>query len=105
MYFVQYLKFLLLLANDHFQNQNNLYLEIEQQLQALGVSLGSFDDENEFCTIKFTLNEGTIIQNGLLEHVIDALIWTIEFYLKVLVICALIALIAYLIVLVIEKLK
>ena len=90
--------------NEYMLLENRI-LEIEQQLQALGVSLGSFDDENEFCTIKFTLNEGTIIQNGLLEHVIDALIWTIEFYLKVLVICALIALIAYLIVLVIEKLK
>ena len=90
--------------NEYMLLENRI-LEIEQQLQALGVSLGSFDDENEFCTIKFTLNEGKIIQNGLLEHVIDALIWTIEFYLKILVICALIALIAYLIVLVIEKLK
>ena len=90
--------------NEYMLLENRI-LEIEQQLQALGVSLGSFDDENEFCTIKFTLNEGKIIQNGLLEHVIDALTWTIEFYLKILVICALIALIAYLIVLVIEKLK
>lgn len=90
--------------NEYMLLENRI-LEIEQQLQVLGVSLGSFDDENEFCTIKFTLNEGKIIQNGLLEHITDALTWTIEFYLKVLVICALIALIAYLIVLVIEKLK
>ncbi|MEM9361215.1 MAG: DUF4349 domain-containing protein [Bacteroidota bacterium] len=90
--------------NEYMLLENRI-LEIEQQLQELGVSLGSFDDENEFCTIKFTLTEGTIIQMGLLEHVTNALVWTIEFYIKVLASCAFMALVAYLVVLVIEKLK
>jgi len=38
----------------------NRILEIEQQLQGLGVSLGSFDDENEFCTIQFSLSENKV---------------------------------------------
>ncbi len=90
--------------NEYMLLENRI-LEIEQQLQALGVSLGSFDDENEFCTIKFTITERPVIQIGLLEHIKNALEWTIEFYLKLLVVCVFIALVTYLIVLVIEKLK
>lgn len=35
----------------------NQLLDIEKQIQTLGVSLGDFDAENEFCTVKFTLQE------------------------------------------------
>lgn len=32
-------------------------LSIEEQIQGLGVNLGKFDEENEFCTVQITLNE------------------------------------------------
>ncbi|HHC73960.1 MAG TPA: DUF4349 domain-containing protein, partial [Thiothrix sp.] len=35
----------------------NRLLDIEKQIQALGVNLGDFDAENEFCTVKFSLKE------------------------------------------------
>jgi len=44
-------------AIDEFMNLENRILEIEQELQALGVNLGDFDKSNEFCTLKFALSE------------------------------------------------
>ena len=44
----------------------NRILEIEQQLQGLGVSLGNFDDENEFCTVHFSLLEGKEVKIGIM---------------------------------------
>ena len=35
----------------------NRLLIIENEIQDLGVSLGEFDENNEFCTVKFTLQE------------------------------------------------
>ncbi len=42
---------------EEFVNLQNRILEIEQQLQDLGVLLGNFDEENEFCTVRFSLHE------------------------------------------------
>lgn len=59
----------------------NRILEIENEIQGLGVSLGDFDDENEFCTVNFTLIEyagpGTI---SSVHRVKVALQWTIKYY-------------------------
>ncbi|MCF8297085.1 MAG: DUF4349 domain-containing protein [Saprospiraceae bacterium] len=38
-------------------NLEEKILNIEEQLQSLGVNLGDYDEENEFCTIKCTLQE------------------------------------------------
>ncbi len=56
-------------------------LEIETQLQELGVELGNFDTENEFCTVKFSLYEGAT-QKGIpfIQRLKVALEWTIEYY-------------------------
>lgn len=42
---------------DEYINLENRILEIEEQLQNLGVNLGDFDESNEFCTIRFSLSE------------------------------------------------
>lgn len=42
-------------------------LGVEQTLQTLGVSLGDYDQENEFCTIKFKLKE--FIKKDVVENV------------------------------------
>ncbi|MEM1135451.1 MAG: DUF4349 domain-containing protein [Bacteroidota bacterium] len=63
----------------------NRILEIEQQLQALGVNLGDFDDENEFCTVKFSLLEGKIVKISFIHRLKVAFEWTVKFYLRIMV--------------------
>jgi len=56
-------------------------LEIETQLQELGVELGNFDTENEFCTVKFSLYEGATRKKvPFIQRLKVALEWTIEYY-------------------------
>ncbi|MEW6470447.1 MAG: DUF4349 domain-containing protein [Bacteroidota bacterium] len=68
---------------DEYMALTNRILEIEQQLQELGVSLGDFDAENEFCTVRLTLAERekyvppTI---SILHRIKVALEWTIKYY-------------------------
>lgn len=56
-------------------------LEIETQLQELGVELGDFNTENEFCTIRFSLYEGAVERSiGLMPRLKIALEWTLKYY-------------------------
>ena len=56
-------------------------LEIETQMQELGVELGNFDAENEFCTVKFSLYEGASEKKlSLIKRVKISLEWTIRNY-------------------------
>ena len=83
----------------------NRILEIEQQLQGLGVSLGDFDDENEFCTVQFSLLEGKEVKIGLMQRVKVALEWTVKMYLQIMATLFFLTLFAYFILLGIDKLK
>ena len=58
---------------DEYMQLENRILEIEQQLQELGVSLGNFDDENEFCTVKVALSEGRLTTISVIQRVKVAL--------------------------------
>lgn len=56
-------------------------LEIENQMQGLGVELGNFDSENEFCSIRFSLYEGGSSKGvSLIYRIKVALEWTIKYY-------------------------
>jgi hypothetical protein len=56
-------------------------LEIENQMQGLGVELGNFDSENEFCSIRFSLYEGASSkQISMVYRIRIALEWTIKYY-------------------------
>lgn len=90
---------------DEYMQLENRILEIEQQLQGLGVSLGNFDDENEFCTVKILLSEGKITTIGILQRIKVALEWTIKTYLMLMATLSLISLFAYLLLLSIEKIR
>ena len=63
-------------------------LEIQEQLQTLGVSLGDFDQVNELCTVKLTLLEETTtrITVGptipLWRRARVAFEWTVPIYLR-----------------------
>lgn len=60
---------------------NNKILEIEEQLQGLGVELGNFDAENEFCTVRLSLHEGATEKHiSPLQRIKVALEWTIKYY-------------------------
>ena len=88
-----------------YMDLENRILEIESQLQGLGVSLGDFDDENEFCTVQFTLNEGKEVKIGIMQRVKVALEWTVKTYLKLVTGLFFMTLFAYLFLVVIDKLK
>ena len=81
-------------------------LEIETQLQELGVELGNFDTENEFCTVRYSLYEGAPDKKiSFMRRLKVALEWTIKYY--AVLIASLLALVAavFVLLLVIDKLK
>jgi hypothetical protein len=90
---------------DEYMQLENRILEIEQQLQGLGVSLGNFDNENEFCTVKVALSEGRTIEISTLQRIKVSLEWTLKYYLLLLAGLSFAALLAYLILLSVEKIK
>ncbi|MBL7827011.1 MAG: DUF4349 domain-containing protein [Saprospiraceae bacterium] len=56
-------------------------LDVERQLQELGVELGNFSAENEFCTVRFSLHEKAAARTiSFVNRVIDAFIWTVQYY-------------------------
>jgi len=54
---------------------------VETELQELGVDLGNFNTENEFCTLHFSLYEGQARKAvSFYQRVKIALEWTIKYY-------------------------
>ncbi len=83
-------------------------LEIEDKMQELGVELGNFDEENEFCTVKLSLYEGAEAAPqsiSFIHRLKVALEWTIAWYLKLGIGIALAALSIFLLLLIAGKLK
>lgn len=68
---------------EEYINLEQQILELEGQIQDLGVTLGDFDAENEFCTVKMTLSERKekYIEVGLTSRLKTALEWSVKFYL------------------------
>ncbi len=89
-----------------FVSLHDKILEIETQLQTLGVELGNFDTENEFCSIKFSLYEGITEKKISLAHRIKvALEWTIQYFALLVFIFLCMAVCTFVLLLVIEKLQ
>jgi hypothetical protein len=66
-------------------NLEDKILQVEESIQKLGVELGQFNLENEFCTIKFSLIEVGIKSSNsfiskLLHNLKTSLEWTIKYY-------------------------
>jgi hypothetical protein len=72
------------LAGTKIDEQMNLeakILELEQQVQKLGISMGEFDEENELCTVKITLAERTLVPGPSFVHrATVAFAWTVKTY-------------------------
>ena len=90
---------------EEYIDLENRILEIEQQLQALGVDLGDFDGENEFCTVKFSLNEKKEVSISFMHRLKVALEWTVKIYLRSMVALFFLTLFAYFALLTIDQLK
>lgn len=56
--------------------------QINKDLQDLGVSLGEFDSNNEFCTIKYTLSEVKVdVYNiSTASRMMTAFTWTVKYF-------------------------
>lgn len=79
-------------------------LDIERQMQELGVELGNFSRENEFCTVRFSLHENAAARTiSLLRRLFDTFTWTIQYYLLTLLGLGLMLLVAWLITVVAAK--
>ena len=80
-------------------------LEIEGKMQELGVQLGNFDEENEFCTVRFSLIEGQGAREiSLFYRLKVAFEWTVKYYLMLMVGAAFALIGVFILLLIIDKL-
>ena len=85
---------------------NDKILEIEAKAQELGVELGNFDAENEFCTVKLSMHEGATEKNISFIHRIKvALEWTIKYFAIIASTTIVLALTIFILLLIVDKLK
>ncbi len=85
---------------------NDKILEIEARAQELGVELGNFDTENEFCTIKLSMYEGATENNISLIHRIKvALEWTIKYFAIIALTAFVVSFTIFILILIIDKFK
>ena len=93
-------------AISDFVSLHDKILEIETQLQELGVDLGNYNTENELCTLQFALYEGTPgVKAGLFQRIRTSLEWTIKYYAASVVALAGILACAFLLLLIVDKLQ
>jgi hypothetical protein len=90
---------------EEYINLENRILEIEEEIQSTGVKLGEYDQENEFCTVRFGLEEGRGAPSGvpLIQRVKVALEWAIAIYMRLLAILAAAAALTFLSLLLVER--
>ena len=85
---------------------NDKILEIEAKAQELGVELGNFDAENEFCTVKLSMYEGATEKNISFIHRIKvALEWTVKYFAIIVLTILVLALTIFVLLLIVDKLK
>ncbi len=85
---------------------NDKILEIEEKAQELGVELGNFDTENEFCTIKLSMYEGATEKNiSFIHRVKVALEWTIKYFAIIAVTTLVLTCTIFVFILIIDKLN
>lgn len=89
-----------------FVSLNEKILEIEEKAQELGVELGNFDAENEFCTIKLSIYEGETEKNITFIHRVKvALEWTIKYFFIIAITLLILSVTTFILLAIIDKLK
>jgi hypothetical protein len=85
---------------------NDKILEIEARAQELGVELGNFDAENEFCTVKFSMYEGATEKNvSFIYRLKVALEWTVKYFALIAVTTLVLTLTIFVLLLISDKWK
>ncbi|PBJ12776.1 DUF4349 domain-containing protein [Flavobacterium sp. ACN6] len=89
-----------------FISLNDKILEVEEQLQGLGVELGNFNTENEFCTVRFSMYEGAAEKSISFVHRIKvALEWSMKYFLLSVVTVLFLSLTLFVLLVIADKLK
>jgi hypothetical protein len=65
---------------DEFIGLENRILEMEAQLQELGVQLGDYDETNEFCSVRFSMIEKGSSKISMAQRVKVALEWSLKYW-------------------------
>lgn len=70
-------------------NLEDRILAVETEIQSTGIKLGEYDQENEFCTVKFGIEERLTTKKEIsFSHRVKvALEWTIKYYFMFLTTC------------------
>lgn len=85
---------------------NDKILQIEEKAQELGVELGNFDAENEFCTVKLSMYEGATEKNISFIHRIKvALEWTIKYFAIFAITILILSFTIFVLLLIVDKLR
>jgi uncharacterized protein YfcZ (UPF0381/DUF406 family) len=93
-------------AISDFVSLHDKILEVETQLQQLGVDLGNYNTENEFCTLRFSLLEGTAIRKAsFYQRIKITLEWTIKYYAVSILALAGVLVCSFLLLLITDRLK
>jgi hypothetical protein len=93
---------------EEFTALENRILQIEDQIQDTGVSLGDFDQANEFCTVNLSLEEKTATAApgiSLRHRAVVAFAWTVKYFTYLLAFLILGALLTLLVVVVLQRLN
>ena len=64
-------------------------IDIDGEILNQSVNLGDYSDENSFCTVNFTLTEGSV--TALLPAIANAFVWSLKIYAAIIGLFALIA--------------
>ncbi|OHD53634.1 MAG: hypothetical protein A2Y33_06850 [Spirochaetes bacterium GWF1_51_8] len=78
-------------------------LEVEKSIRTLGVSIGEFAEENEFCTVEVTLSEGSGVFRIIFAVVLLSLEWAFWVYFGILGLGAVALFVVFIIVKIMEK--
>ena len=71
---------------EEYMNLENRILAIDSMLQELGVQLGDFSAENEFCTVRLSLVEGhKPVPTSMLHRLKVSFEWSVQWYLGLMV--------------------
>jgi len=67
---------------DEYINLENRIMELDTELQSLGVNIGGFDGSGNFCTIKFTITETKEKELiPVMTQIMHAFEWAVKYYL------------------------
>jgi len=80
-------------------------LEIEKEIQNYGVSLGEFDEENEFCTVSLYLDNDASEAINLIKIVFNSFLWSLQTYVLSLLMILMAGLCSLIVVIIVEKCK